>query len=98
MITCPTRVTCNTSTPTDHILTNTENNISQPGVIDALKSQYNILYHKSSKSKIQKTKAIDFLVTVKFTQNLRIFFANYENLDDIDTAYNDFMQKLIFIE
>ena len=34
LIDCPTRITCNTSTLIDHILTNTQENISQLGVID----------------------------------------------------------------
>ena len=72
LIDCPTTVTCNTSTLTDHILTNTQNNVSRFRVIDALRSLYDILYHKSSKSKIQKRKGINFLVTAKITQLIPI--------------------------
>ena len=46
LINCPTRVTCITSTLIDHILINTQNNISQSGAIDTaihIRSLHDIL-------------------------------------------------------
>ena len=42
LINCPTRITCNTSTLIDHFLTNTQDNISQSGVINTTISDHTI--------------------------------------------------------
>ena len=42
LINCRTRTTCNTSTLIDHILTNTQDNISQSGVINTTISDHTI--------------------------------------------------------
>ena len=44
LINCPTRITCNTSTLIDHILTNAQDNISQSGVINTAISDHNMIY------------------------------------------------------
>ena len=52
LITCPTCVTCNTSTLIDHILTNSTEKIIQSGVIDSGISDHQLifLYKKSETS------------------------------------------------
>ena len=74
LINYPSRVTCNTITLTDHILTNTQNNILQPGVIHASISDHSMIscITKTPKSKIQKTKGIKFLVNATITQLISI--------------------------
>ena len=66
----PSRVTCNTVTLTDHILTNTQNNILESGVIHASIPDHSIIscITKNPKIKIQKTEGINCLVTGKITQ------------------------------
>lgn len=74
LINYPTRVPCKTSTLNDHILTNTQKNFLQSGVIDTSISNHSIIYctTKISKSKMPKTKGINFLVTTKNTQSISI--------------------------
>ena len=40
----PTRITCSTSTPLDHILTNSSEKVSQKGVIDVGISDHQLIY------------------------------------------------------
>ena len=40
----PTRITCSTSTPLDHILTNSSETVSQKGVIDVGISDHQLIY------------------------------------------------------
>ena len=42
---CPSRITCNTSTLIDQILPNTQENISQSGVIDTVLSNHPFIYY-----------------------------------------------------
>ena len=54
MIKSPTRTTCSTSTLTEHILTNTQEYISQSAIINTALSDHSVLLHqKNLKSKIQ---------------------------------------------
>ena len=60
LINCPTRITCNTSTLTDHILTNAQDKI--PGVINTAISGHNMIYctRKIGKTKYNKHKELTF--------------------------------------
>ena len=62
LINCPTRVTCNTSTLIDHILTNSLDNISQPGFINTAISDHDMIYctRKILKAKYNKQKELTF--------------------------------------
>ena len=63
MIDCPTRLTSsNTSTLIDYILTNTEENISQSGIIDTAISDHSLKYctRKIPKAKYDRQKEITF--------------------------------------
>ena len=44
LIDCQTRITSNTSTLIDHILTNSQENISQSGAIDTAISDHSLIY------------------------------------------------------
>ena len=63
LIDCPTRITSNTSTLIDHILTNTQENISQSGVINTAISDHSLIYctRKVPKAKCKRHKEITFL-------------------------------------
>ena len=62
LINCPTRITCNTSTLIDHILTNLQDSISQSGVIDTAMSDYIMIYctRKILKAKYNTRKELTF--------------------------------------
>lgn len=48
LIDSPTRIICNTSILIDRILTNTQENSSQPGVVDTAKSNYSSVLPEES--------------------------------------------------
>ena len=102
MINCPTRTTCNTSTLIDHILTNSQDNISQSGVIDTAISDHNMIYctRKILKAKCNKHKELTFRSLGNYSVDIykqtleRALFPNYDNFHNPDIAYNDFISRL----
>ena len=62
LLDCPARVTSNNSTLIDHILTNTQENISQSGVIDAAISDHSLIFctRKIPKAKYNRHKETTF--------------------------------------
>ena len=102
LITSPTRITCNTTSLIDHILTNTENKISQSGVIDTGLSDHQLIFctRKLNKIKTGSTKYLSFRSMKKYTKELFIKnldvvnFPNYENFQDTNLANSDFLNKL----
>ena len=102
LINCPTRITCNTSTLTDYILINAQDNISQSGVINTAISDHNMIYstRKILKAKYNKHKELTFCslrnysVDV-FKQTLKgASFPNFENFNNLDKAHNNFIDRL----
>ena len=99
LIGCPTRITCNTSTLIDHILTNTQENISQSGVIDTAISDHSLIYctRKIPKAKYNRHKEITFRSLKNYSADMfkgtleRVSFTNYENFDNPDIGYSDFI-------
>ena len=102
LIKTPTRITVNTSTILDHILTNSEEKVADSGVIDISISDHQMIFvtRKSTKQKFYKHKNINIrsmknYSEIKFIKVLKqIDFKNYDNFDDINTAYSDFIGKL----
>ena len=102
LINCPTRITYNTSTLINHILRNSQGNISQSGVIDTAVSDLNIIYctGKILKVKYNKHKKLTFLSLRNYSVDVykqvleRVSFPNYDNFRNSDIAYNDFMNRL----
>ena len=86
MINCPNRITRNTSTLIDQILTNVQDSISQPGVINTAISDRNMTYcsRKILKTKYNKHKEI----TKKF-HSLRNYL-----VDVFKQALESFVSKL----
>ena len=102
LINCPTRITCNTSTLIDHILTNAQDNISQSGVINTAISDHNMIYctRKTRKTKYNKHKELTFRSLRNYSVDIykqaleRASFPNYDNFHNPDIAYNDFINIL----
>ena len=100
LIDCPTRITSNTSTLTDQILTNTQKNISQSDVIDTAISDHSLIYctRKIPKAKYNRQNEITF--NKNYSPNVykgtleKVSFPNYENFDNPGVAYNDFIIRL----
>ena len=99
LITCPTRVTCNTSTLIGHILTNSTEKIFQSGVIDCGISDHQLIF---CTKKVKRVNVL--LISLKhYTVNLfdeglrKVNFLNYERFSNIDAAYTDFLNKLMKI-
>ena len=102
MIDCPNRITSNTSTLIDHILRNTQENISQSGVIDTAISDHSLIYctRKISKAKCNRHKEKTFCSLNNYLANVyrgtlgRVSFLNYEKFNNPDVAYSDFITRL----
>ena len=97
----PTRVTCETSTLIDHILINSDEKISQYGVIDIGISDHQMIYctrklvrNKTGESKYIESRSLKNYSVDVYESALRdLDFSNYETFTDIDLAYSDFIQK-----
>ena len=74
LITCPTRVTCNTSTLIDHILTNSTEKIFQSGTIDSGISDHQLIFctRKVKQVKFHKHSIVSLRSLKHYTVN---FFA-----------------------
>ena len=85
LIDCPTRITSNTSTLIDHILTNTQENISQSCVSE-----------KSQKQNTTDTrnKFLLFEKLLDWWTLERVSFPNFENFANPDIAYSGFITRL----
>ena len=103
LITCPTRVTCNTSTLIDHILTNSTEKIFQSGVIASGISDHQLIFCTRKVKRVKSHKHNNVLLrslkhyTVNlFVEGLRkVNFLTYERFSNIDAAYTDFLNKLM---
>ena len=105
LITCPTHVTCNTSSLIDHLLTNSSEKIFQSGIIDFGMSDHQLIFctRKVKRAKFNKHNNV-FLRSLKhYTVNVfveklqKVNFSNYEWFSCIDAAYTDFLNKLMKI-
>ena len=105
MIKFPTRITYNTSTLIGHILTNSQNKISQSGVINTAISDHNMIYctRKIVKAKYNRHKELTFHSLRNYSvdiykQALEIAsFSNYDNFHNPDIPYNDFINRLDYL-
>jgi hypothetical protein len=101
LINSPTRVTENTSSLLDHILTNTYDKISEVGVIDAGLSDHQITYctRKTMREKFNDHKDITIRSLKNYTQDafvnslLEVNYPNYFEFTDINVAYEDFISR-----
>ena len=102
LIKYPTRITCHTSTVIDHIFTNCEENVTQSGVIDTSLSDHQLIFctRKIKRVKTNNHKRISFRslknhLMESFERELKnITFPNFENISDVNSAYNDLVNKI----
>ena len=102
LISCPTRITCSSSTIIDHILASYPDRVSQKGIIDIGISDHQLIFctRKTLKTKTASHKQISFrslknYSTVTYEEALKkVKFPNYENFININEAYSNFIQKL----
>ena len=98
----PTRTTRSTSTFIDHILTNTQEYISQSGIIDTVVSDHSMVYctRKISRAKYNEHKEITFRCLKNYSVDVykealeKASIPNYDNFGDSDLAYSDFISRL----
>ena len=103
LITYPTRVTCNTSSLIDHILTNSTEKIFQACITDCGTSdhQLNFCTRKVKRAKFNKHNNVflrslkHYKVNVFVVELQKVKFSNYERFSCIDVANTNFLNKLM---
>ena len=103
LITCPTCVTCNTSSLIGHILTNSSEKIFQSGIIDCGMSDHQLIFctRKVKRARFNKHNNVFLRSLKQYTVNVfveklqKVNFSNYEWFSCIDVAYTDFLNKLM---
>ena len=102
LITSPTRVTENSSSLLDHILTNSTDRVSQSGVVDTSLSDHQLIYctRKISRIKFNAHKYIRIRSLKNYNQSLflgklnEINFPDYSKFETVNDAYSDFVGKV----
>ena len=106
LIQSPTRVTCSTSTLTDHILASAPSRVSQKGVINEGVSNHQLIFCTRKISRIKTGgahKYLNFWSLKNYTADYykealkQIDFPNYENFGDDYEVYSNFFQKLMTV-
>ena len=103
LIAVPRRVTCNSSTISDHVLATLPNRVSQQGVIDVELSDHQIIYCTRRISRIKKGmhKQIRYRSLKNYSADIyeealgRVDFPNYHNFKNINDGYSNFIQKVM---
>ena len=98
----PTRITCSTSTPLDHILTNSSETVSQKGVIDVGISNHQLIYCTRKIKRIKHNMHNQIQVWPLKTYSADIFtnalktvqFPNYNMFSNVKVAYSDLLNKI----
>ena len=91
----PTRVTCSTSSLTDHILTSFPERVSQQGISDVGLSDHQLIYYttKFSRTELGNHKQTTFRSLKNYTAEAykealgKVCFPDYENFSDVNKAY-----------
>ena len=102
LISTPTRVTKNSSSILDHILTNSTDRVSQSGVIDTGLSDHQLIYctRKITRTKFNSHKNITIRSLKNYSQEVyleelnKINFPDCSKFTDINDAYSDFIGKV----
>ena len=105
LIKVPTRTTTSSSTIIDHILASYLERVAQCGVIEVSLSDHQLIYctRKISRIKRGSHKQMQFRSFKHYTVNLfeqelsKLNFPNYQNYNEINEAYNDFIQKFMSV-
>ena len=99
LITSPTRVTENSSSLLDHVLTNSTDRVSQSGVVDTGYSDHQLIYctRKVNRTtfnthKYIRTRSLKNYSQSSYLEKLnKINFPDYSKFKDINDAYSDFI-------
>ena len=102
LITSPTRITENSSSLLDHVLTNSTDRVSQSGVVDTSLSDHQLIYctRKISRIKFNAHKYIRIRSLKNYNQSLfleklnEINFPDYSKFETVNDAYSDFVGKV----
>ena len=102
LIKSPTRVTCDSSSIIDHIMTNSTEKVSAFGVIDVGISDHEMIF--CTRKLVRNRPGIKKYINARSLKNYSpalleealkdLDFPNYQNFDDVNTAYTDFVGKL----
>ena len=103
MISVPTRITENTATLIDYVLTNLSHKITQFGVVELNLSDRELIYctRKTTKFKSNKHNELNIrsmknYTAENFVEHLKkINFQNYKTYTSVNMAYLDFITKFI---
>ena len=101
-MTLPTRITTNSTSLLDHVLTNSANRVSQFGVADTGLSDHQLIYctrkitrTESNVDEYIKTRSLKNYSQTLFRDKLRkTNFPDYSNFKDINDAYSDFTENV----
>ena len=100
----PARVTCSTSTLTDHILASFLSRVSQKCVIDVGISNHRLIFSTHETSRLNKggiRQYISFLSFKNYTFDYfkealkQLDYQNYGNYDEFNRTYSNFVQKIM---
>ena len=102
IISRPTRITCSSSTITDHILASYPDRVSQKGITDIGISDHQLIFctRKTLKTKTASHKQISFRSLKNYSAVTceealkKVKLSNNENFVNINEAYSNFIQKL----
>ena len=105
IINSPTRITKNTSTLLDHILTNATEKVSQFGVLEIGLSDHQIIFctRKTKKLKTNTNTFIKIRSLKNYTKEIfleklsKIQFPDFSTFIDVDEAYSNFLDKVMKI-
>ena len=102
LLTLPTRITNNSSSLLDHILTNSADRISQFGIVNVGLSDHQLIYctRKITRTRLNTHKYVKMRSLKYYSEDLyvkklkEIDFPDYSNFKDINEAYSDFTGKV----
>ena len=103
LIKVPTRITCNSATIIDYILSSYPERVTQQGIMDVGLSDHQLILCKRKISRIKRGthKQIKFRSFKHYSADLfkktltSLNFPNYQNSNDATEAYDDFIQKIM---
>ena len=102
LLTSPTRITKNSSSLLDHVLTNSADRISQFGIVNVGLSDHQLIYctRKITRTRLNAHKYVKMRSLKYYSEDLcveklkEIDFPDYSNFKDINEAYSDFTGKV----
>ena len=102
LVKSPTRITCSSSSIIDHVITNSNEKVSECGVIDIGISDHEMIFctrklvrNRPGINKYINSRSLKNYSPALFEEALKdLDFPNYQNYDDVNLAYTDFVEKL----